>query len=58
MRWRKETTRMATEREIERKIIENAGQMARILVKGKDCELRKSASGVSIAEVSKKVVAR
>lgn len=49
---------MATEREIERKIIENAGQMARILVKGKDCELRKSASGVSIAEVSKKVVAR
>lgn len=49
---------MATEREIEKKIIENAGQMARILAKGKDCELRKSASGVSIAEVSKKVVAR
>ena len=49
---------MATEREIGRKIIENAGQMGRILVKGKDCEIRKSASGVSIAEVSKKVVLR
>lgn len=49
---------METEREIERKIIENAGQMARILVKGKDCEIRKSASGVSVAEITKKVISK
>lgn len=35
---------MATEREIEKKIIENAGQMARILVKGKDNVFRVTSS--------------
>ena len=49
---------MATERELKTQIIEKAGEMAKILAKGKDCELRKSASGVSISEISKKVVSR
>lgn len=47
-----------SEREIKIKIIEQAENMAKILAKGKDCELRKSANGVSIAEISKKVVSR
>jgi len=47
-----------SEREIKLKIIEQAENMAKILTKGKDCEIRKSANGVSIAEISKKIVAR
>ncbi len=46
------------EREIKLKIIEQAENMAKILTKGKDCEIRKSANGVSIAEISKKVVSK
>lgn len=58
MRWRKEIKAMATERELKTQIIEKAGEMAKILAKGKDCELRKSASGVSVAEISKRLVSR
>lgn len=47
-----------SEREIKLKIIEQAENMAKILAKGKDCEIRKSANGVSVAEVSKKVVSK
>ncbi len=47
-----------SEREIKLKIIEQAENMAKILAKGKDCEIRKSANGVSIAEISKKIVAK
>lgn len=39
-------------------IIENAEIMAKALSKGKDLEIRKSANGVSVAEVDKKVVVR
>lgn len=46
------------EREIKAKIIKQVENMAKILAKGKDCEIRRSADGVSIAEISKKVVAR
>lgn len=45
-----------TEQQIELAIIKKSKEMAKILYRGKDIELRKSASGVSIAEVSKKVV--
>lgn len=45
-----------TEQQIELAIIKKSKEMAKILYKGKDIELRKSANGVSIAEVSKKVV--
>jgi hypothetical protein len=47
-----------TQRELKLKIVEQAENIAKILTKGKDCEIRKSANGVSIAEISKKVVER
>lgn len=36
-------------------IMEKAGQMAFALAKGKDLEIRKSATGITVAEVTKKV---
>lgn len=47
-----------SEREIKIRIEELAGIIAEILCKGKDCEIRKSKDGVTVAEVSKKVVVR
>ena len=47
-----------SEREIKLKIIEQAETIAKAICSGKDVELRKSASGVSVCEVSKRVVAR
>lgn len=47
-----------TEREIKVKIIEQAETIAKAISRGKDVEIRKSASGISVAEVSKKVVIR
>lgn len=47
-----------TEQQINLKIINKSKDIAKILSKGKDVEIRKSASGVSIAEVSKRVVLR
>lgn len=47
-----------SEHEIKLKIIEQADTIAKAIAKGKDVELRKSANGVSIAEISKKVVSR
>lgn len=45
--------------ELAEKIREQAETIAGILVKGnRDVEIRKSASGISVAEISKKVVAR
>ena len=39
-------------------IKDNAEKIADILYRGKDVEIRKSRTGISIAEVSKKVVTR
>ncbi len=47
-----------SEKEIQRKIVEQSGTIAKAICKGRDVELRKSASGVSVAEISKKVVAK
>lgn len=47
-----------SEKEIQKKIVEQSGTIAKAICKGKDVELRRSASGVSVAEISKKVVAR
>lgn len=47
-----------TEREMRMKLEDKIPDIARILIKGRDCEIRKSANGVSIAEVSKKVVSK
>lgn len=47
-----------SEREIKMKLEEQLNTIAKAICKGKDVEIRKSANGVSVAEVSKKVVAR
>ena len=45
-------------RELRLKVIEQAETIAKAISRGKDVELRKSASGISVCEGSKKVVAR
>lgn len=47
-----------TEREIKVKIIEQAETIAKAISRGKDVEIRKSSSGISVSEISKKVVCR
>lgn len=47
-----------TEKELTLKIIDKSKDIAKIIAKGRDVEIRKSASGVSIAEVIKRVVVR
>lgn len=47
-----------TERALKLKIIEHAETISKALSKGSDVELRKTASGVSVAEVKKRVLAR
>ena len=55
----KEELRKLQKEQIKEQIIEKSDVIAEILSKGKkDVELRKSANGVSVAEVSKKVVVR
>lgn len=44
-----------TEEKIKQSIIERAEQMAKALAHGKDLEVRKSVSGVSVAEITKKI---
>ena len=46
------------ERELRLKVIEQAETIAKAISRGKDVELRKSASGISVCEASKQVVAR
>ena len=46
------------ERELVAKVVEQAETIAKAISRGKDVELRKSASGISVCEVSKRVVAR
>ena len=47
-----------SEKDIAKKVIEHADIIAHAISKGKDVEIRKSASGVSVAEISKKVLVR
>lgn len=47
-----------SERELKLKIIEKAEIIAKAISRGKDVELRKSASGISVCEINKKVVSR
>lgn len=47
-----------SERELKLKVIENAETIAKAVHSGKDVEIRKSKTGISVAEISKKVVAR
>lgn len=47
-----------SERELKLKVIEQAENIAKAISKGRDVEIRKTASGISVAEVQKKVVVR
>lgn len=47
-----------SERELKLMIIEKAPEVARILHKGNDCELRTSPNGVAVIKVSKEVVSK
>lgn len=47
-----------SEKELKLKIIENADSIAKALHRGRDVEVRKTSTGVSVAEISKKVVCR
>lgn len=49
---------MADIRKIKLDIVDKAEIIAKLIAKGADVELRKTASGVSVAEISKKVVSR
>lgn len=49
---------MADIKKIHADIIGKSEEIAKSIAKGKDVELRKSANGISVAEISKKVVAR
>jgi hypothetical protein len=50
--------RIMDEKKLKSDIIEKIDVVTKALAKGKDVELRKTASGVSVTEVTKKVVAR
>ena len=50
--------RIMDEKKLKSDIIEKIDVVTKALAKGKDVELRKTASGVSVTEVAKKVVAR
>lgn len=47
-----------SEKEIVKKVIEQADTIAKSIYRGKDVEIRKSANGVSVAEISKRVVSK
>lgn len=44
--------------DLQTKVVEQAALIAAALKKGKDVEVRRTAAGISVAEVSKKVVYR
>ena len=46
------------EKDLKQQIIEKAEVIAKAMAHGKDVELRKTANGVSVCEISKKVVSR
>lgn len=50
--------RIMDEKKLKSDIIEKIDVVTKALAKGKDVELRKTASGVSVTEVAKKVVSR
>lgn len=47
-----------SQRELELLIAEKAGKIAKVLSKGKDCEIRTSPNGIAVIEVQKKVVSK
>lgn len=55
---RKKGNKMADVRKTRMDIIDKAETIANIIAKGKDVELRKTPNGISVCEVSKRVVSR
>lgn len=49
---------MQKEREIKLRLEEKLEEMAEILVKGNDCELRTSPNGVAVIRVKKEVISK
>lgn len=49
---------MASKEILTTAVIRKADEIAQALSKGKDVEIRRSASGISVAEISKKVLSR
>ena len=47
-----------SERELVAKVVEQAETIAKAISRGKDVDLRKSASGISVAEITKRVISR
>ena len=47
-----------TESKVKQEIIDKIDAIAKAILHGKDVELRKTANGISVCEVSKKIVAR
>jgi hypothetical protein len=47
-----------SEAKVKQEIIDKIDAIAKAILHGKDVELRKTANGISVCEVSKKVVAR
>lgn len=47
-----------SEREIKLKIIEKAEEIAAVLYKNNDCELRTSPNGVAVIKVKKEVISK
>ena len=47
-----------TEQQIKQKIIEKSEIIAKAISHGKDIEIRKSVGGITVTEVSKRVIAR
>lgn len=44
--------------DLQTKVVEQAALIAAVLKKGKDVEVRRTAAGISVSEVSKKVIYR
>lgn len=47
-----------SQRELELKIIEKAEEIAEVLCKNSDCELRTSPNGVAVIKVKKEVISK
>ena len=47
-----------SEKDLKLSVINNADAIVKALTRGRDVEIRKSASGISVAEISKRVVAK
>ena len=50
--------RTVNQKDIENKLLKKIPEIAKILASGKDCELRRTSSGISVISATKKVISR